>query len=52
MTLFDDILKPRKPKLTQEQEETIKEEYLNGFLTKAKELSKKKGEQDAIEKYR
>lgn len=52
MTIFDEILKPKKPKLTQEQEEKINEEYLNGFISKAKELSKKKGEQDAINKYR
>lgn len=52
MTIFDEILKPKKPKLTQEQEENINEEYVNGFISMAKELSRKKGEQDAINKYR
>jgi hypothetical protein len=52
MKLFDDILKPKKPKLTQEQTEKLNDEYVNGFIEKAKELSKKKGEQDAINKYR
>jgi len=49
--LFD-ILFRSNPKLTDEQKEQIDKEYLEGFINKAKELSKQKGENDAKQKYK